>query len=57
MNPPCSVCDRQTATHRAFNPGESDTCRRTWLVCGPCIHQAAAQGPQYEYELLPEEVD
>ena len=56
MKPPCKTCDRQTATHRATNPRETDRRHRTWLTCGTCIWQAAAQGLHYECELLPEEV-
>jgi len=55
MKPPCKTCDRQTATHRATNPRETDRRQRTWLVCGRCIRQAVAHGLDLDYEPLEEE--
>lgn len=55
MKAPCRVCDRQTATHRATNPRETDPRYRSWLVCDRCIRQAVAHGLDHDYEKLEEE--
>lgn len=55
MKPPCRVCDRQTATHRATNPRERDPKHRTWLICRMCIRQAIAHGLDHDYEELSQE--
>jgi len=51
---PCKTCDRQTATHRATNPRETDRRHRTWLVCDRCIRQAVAHGLDIDYTPLEE---